>query len=274
MRWILITGCSSGIGQHAALTLQQRGYGVIASARSQRDIEALKSLGLQHVIQLDLSDSESIRNAVEKAREISEGKLSALFNNGAYGQPGAVEDLSRDTLRRQFETNLFGAVELTNLLIPDFLKQPDARIVQNSSVLGFVAMRFRGAYNASKFALEGITDTMRLELADTPIKVVLIEPGPIETEFRANALAAFESGIDKKASRFGNAYETMLVRLAGEKSTAPFTLGPEAVTRELIRALESNKPRVRYRVTRATKILAVMRRLLPASWLDRLVRRY
>lgn len=274
MRWILITGCSSGIGQHAAHALQNRGYEVIASARDMRDVESLRAAGLRHVIQLDLRDSESIRAAVDEAREISGGKLSALFNNAAYGQPGAVEDLSRDLLRQQFETNLFGTVELTNLLIPDLLKQPDSRIVQNSSVLGFVAMKFRGAYNASKFALEGITDTLRLELADTSIRVVLIEPGAIETRFRANALAAFKTGINRQESRYKDSYETMLGRLSGEKSTAPFTLDSAAVTRELIRALESKSPKVRYRVTKATKMLAVMRRLMPASWLDRLVQKY
>lgn len=269
-----MTGCSSGIGQHAALALQQRGYDVIASARSQQDVDALKAQGLGHVIQLDLCDSQSICAAVDQARKLSGGKLSALFNNGAYGQPGAVEDLSRDALRQQFETNFFGTVELTNLLIPDFLQQPDARIVQNSSVLGFVAMKFRGAYNASKFALEGITDTLRLELANTSIKVALIEPGPIESRFRANALAAFESEIDCENSRFKDAYQNMLTRLSGEKSTAPFTLGPEAVTRALICALESKKPKPRYRVTKATKILAVLRRLLPTRWLDNMVRKY
>jgi NAD(P)-dependent dehydrogenase (short-subunit alcohol dehydrogenase family) len=274
MRWILVTGCSSGIGRHAAFALQQRGYQVIASARSERDVESLQAQGLRQVIQLDLCDSQSIQSAVKQAQQISGGKLSALFNNGAYGQPGAVEDLSRDILRQQFEANFFGTVELTNLLIPDFLKQPDARIVQNSSVLGFVAMKFRGAYNASKFALEGITDTMRLELAGTSIKVVLIEPGAIETQFRANALAAFDSGIDRQNSRFKTTYEKMLERLSADKSTAPFTLGPEAVTRELIRALESRNPKVRYRVTKATKILAVMHRLLPTRWLDGIVRKY
>jgi len=274
MRWILVTGCSSGIGHHAAFALQQRGYQVIASARTERDVESLKAQGLRQVIQLDLCDSQSIQAAVNQAQQISGGKLSALINNGAYGQPGAVEDLSRDTLRHQFETNFFGTVELTNLLIPDFLKQPDARIVQNSSVLGFVAMKFRGAYNASKFALEGISDTMRLELADTSVKVILIEPGPIKTQFRANALAAFESRINRQESRFKTIYGNMLERLSADKSTAPFTLGPEAVTRELIRALESRNPKVRYRVTSATKILAVMRRLLPSRWLDQIVRKY
>lgn len=274
MRWILITGCSSGIGLDAALTLQKRGYNVIASARTEQDIDALRAMGLRHVISLDLRDPESISSAVEHARKISGNNLSALFNNAAYGQPGAVEDLTRDALREQFETNLFGTVELTNRLIPDFLRQPDARIVQNSSVLGFIAMRFRGAYNASKFALEGITDTLRLELADTSIKVVLIEPGAIETRFRANARAAFEKNIEHQGSRFRDNYQSMLDRLSSETSTAPFTLGPDAVTDVLIRALESRKPRVRYRVTKATKILAVARRVLPERWLDHLVRKY
>ncbi len=291
-RWILITGCSSGIGRDAALTLQQRGYRVIASVRRKESIDALQQelhqahqelqqghpelqqAGPAQVLQLDLSDSASIVQAVDQVLAISGGQLSALFNNGAYAIPGAVEDLSRDALRRQFETNLFGTVELTNRLLPTLLKQPDARIVQNSSVLGLVAMRYRGAYNASKFALEGITDTLRLELAGTSVRVILIEPGPILTRFRANSRAAFLHEIDYANSRFSVLYQKMLQRLEKEGAAVPFTLGPEAVTRALIRALEAPRPKARYPVTFPTRLFGTLRHLLPTSLMDKLVRRY
>lgn len=272
-RWILITGCSSGIGFDAAVSLKDRGYNVIASVKNGADTDALKERGIQHVIELDLRDSESISRAVDYAKEVSDGNISALFNNGAYGQPGAVEDLSRDTLRAQFETNLFGVQELTNLLLPTFLDQPDARIVNCSSVLGMVAMPFRGAYNASKFALEGLTDTLRLELRETSVKVVIIEPGPILTRFRQNALQALEDNIDISASRHQLDYEKSLARLKKQGAAMPFTLGPEAVTKKLVRALESNRPKPRYYVTVPTYFMALCRRILSNRMLDNLLAR-
>ena len=272
-RWILITGCSSGIGFDAAVSLKDRGYNVIASVKNGADTDALKERGIQHVIELDLRDSESISRAVDYAKEVSDGNISALFNNGAYGQPGAVEDLSRDTLRAQFETNLFGVQELTNLLLPTFLDQPDARIVNCRSVLGMVAMPFRGAYNASKFALEGLTDTLRLELRETSVKVVIIEPGPILTRFRQNALQALEDNIDISASRHQLDYEKSLARLKKQGAAMPFTLGPEAVTKKLVRALESNRPKPRYYVTVPTYFMALCRRILSNRMLDNLLAR-
>ena len=272
-RWILITGCSSGIGFDAAVSLKDRGYNVIASVKNGADTDALKERGIQHVIELDLRDSESISRAVDYAKEVSDGNISALFNNGAYGQPGAVEDLSRDTLRAQFETNLFGVQELTNLLLPTFLDQPDARIVNCSSVLGMVAMPFRGAYNASKFALEGLADTLRLELRETSVKVVIIEPGPILTRFRQNALQALEDNIDISASRHQLDYEKSLARLKKQGAAMPFTLGPEAVTKKLVRALESNRPKPRYYVTVPTYFMALCRRILSNRMLDNLLAR-
>ena len=268
---ILITGCSSGIGLCAARTLHERGYQVIASVRNASDIPRLQALGLPHVIQLDLRDSTSIDGAVETVLEITGGKLFALFNNGAYGQPGAVEDLSRETLRQQFETNLFGTHELTIKLLPTFLQQDDARIVQNSSILGFTAMPMRGAYNASKFALEGLTDTLRLELMDTPVRISLIEPGPIVSHFRRNALIALEQHIHTDTSRHTELYRKGLERLKKEGATSRFTLPPEAVVNKLIHALESKNPRRRYFVTFPTYLMAVLKVVLPGSWMDRLV---
>ena len=268
---ILITGCSSGIGLDAALQLQQRGYEVIASVRKAEDMDKLTNLGLKQVIQLDLRSPESIAAAVDKTLELTGGELFALFNNGAYGCPGAVEDLTRDAVRRQFETNLFGTMELTNLLLPTLMKQQDARIIQCSSVLGLVALPYRGAYNASKFALEGLTDTLRQELRGTSVKVCLIEPGPILTDFRKNSLAVFQQEIDVQASRHRDKYRATLERLEKPAAAVPFTLGPEAVTKKLIHALESKRPKPRYYVTFPTYLLGYLRRLLSTHLLDQLL---
>jgi len=194
---ILITGCSSGIGYSTAKILSARGYRVFASARKPEDVDRLKSEGL-NAVELDLANSDSIQCALQYVLEQSDGKLYSLFNNGAYGQAGAVEDLRRDVLREQFETNLFGTVELTNLVIPIMRKQGFGRIIQCSSILGFVALKYRGAYNASKYALEGINDTLRQELVGSNITVSSIQPGPISTRFRANSMAMYKKISLKK----------------------------------------------------------------------------
>src|SRR3569623_2612525 len=235
---ILITGCSSGIGLCAAEGLQRRGYHVFASARKAADVATLQARGLA-AVQLDLDDSVSIRRALNEVLARTGGRLDALFNNGGYGQAGAVEDLRREVLRAQFETNLFGAQELTNLIIPVMRAQGPGRIIYNSSLLGLVAMPYRGAYNASKFAIEGLADTLRLELAGSGIHVSLIEPGPIKSRFRANALAAFLRHIDIERSAHREPYRGVLKRLEKPGPAAPFTLPPEAVLKRVIHALES-----------------------------------
>ena len=269
-RSILITGCSSGIGLCAAEGLQTRGYRVFATARKMADVEMLTAKGLE-ALQLDLADSASIQAAMEEILARTGGTLDALFNNAGYGQPGAVEDLTRDVLRTQFETNLFGMIELTNRVLPVMRRQGHGRIVQNSSILGYIVLAYRGAYNASKFAIEGITDTLRLELRGSGIYVSLIEPGPIKSRFRANAFAAFEQHIDAAASAHREQYAAMVRRLQKPGPAAPFTLGPEAVLEKLIHALESPRPRARYLVTKPAWIFAYAKRLLPTAWLDRVL---
>ncbi|ACE83547.1 SDR family oxidoreductase [Cellvibrio japonicus] len=268
---ILMTGCSTGIGYYAAQQLRARGYQVIASCRQLHDVERLRSEGFLSV-HLDLNDSSSIHSAVQETLTLTGGNLFALFNNGAYGQPGAIEDLSRDSLRRQFETNVFGWVELTNLLLPVMLKQGNGRIIQNSSVLGIAAMPLRGAYNASKYAIEGITDTLRLELMGSGVHISLIEPGPIRSQFRHNALKALNDNINMEQSRHHQTYQKAIERLAKQETTTPFTLGPEAVYKRLLHALESPRPQVRYYVTFPTYLVGFMKRVLPSRWLDRLVK--
>ena len=267
---ILITGCSSGIGYCAAHGLRARGYSVFATARRQESVNTLLAEGLES-FQLDLNDSSSIQLAVEKILSRSNGQLYALFNNGGFGLPGAVEDLSREALRAQFETNFFGWMELTNLLLPVMRKQGYGRIIQNSSVLGFAAMPFRGAYNASKYAVEGWSDTLRLELRGSGIHVSLIEPGPISTQFRANAMKAFERYMDVKHSFHHEKYSAIRARLNKPGSAVPFTLPPEAVLKKVIHALEANTPQARYYVTVPTHLFGFLKRILPVSVLDKIL---
>ncbi|PPK71522.1 short-subunit dehydrogenase [Methylobacter tundripaludum] len=269
---ILITGCSTGIGHTTAVELKKRGHKVIATARKPEDVTRLQQEGFT-AIQLDLADSNSIQHAVGLAVELSGGKIDALFNNGAFGQPGAVEDLSRDVLRFQFETNLFGTHELTNLVIPLMREQGHGRIIYNSSVLGLVAMTYRGAYNASKFALEGLADTLRLELYGAGIHISLIEPGPIMSDFRKNAFALYKKNINPAHSYHKETYKAMEARLQKEGPAAPFTLPASAVTEKVIHALEAKRPKMRYYVTFPTYLFAFLKRILPMSWLDALVRR-
>ena len=264
---VLITGCSSGIGLHVAQHLHSQGYNVFATARKSEDVERLKQRGLNS-LQLDLDDSVSIKNAVIRVLEATGGELYALFNNGAYGLPGAVEDLSRYAMRSQFETNVFGTMELTNLVLPTMRKQGYGRIIQNSSILGFAAMPYRGAYNCSKFALEGLSDTLRQELHGTNIHVSLIEPGPILSDFRKNSLKAFKKFIDDKNSLHQQSYNAMLERLHKEGAAAPFTLGPEAVCDKVIHALQAKRPRARYYVTTPTYIMGYLKRLLSSRAMD------
>lgn len=269
---ILITGCSSGIGYQTAVTLKARGHQVIASARNPEDVARLKHAGF-FALQLDLADSNSIQQAVLAMIEFTGGKIDALFNNGAFGQPGAVEDLTRAVLRHQFETNLFGTHELTNLIIPLMRQQGQGRIIYNSSVLGLVAMPYRGAYNASKYALEGLVDTLRLELHGTNIQLSLIEPGPILSDFRKNAFYLYQKNIDPSSSAHQHSYNAMATRLQTEGAAAPFTLPATAVVDKVIHALENNRPKIRYYVTFPTYLFAFLKRILPAGCLDYLLRK-
>ena len=269
---VLITGCSSGIGYDTAVTLKNRGHQVIATARQTKDVVRLQQEGFIS-LQLDLADSFSIQQAVTQMLALTNGRCDALFNNGAFGQPGAVEDLSRDVLRYQFETNLFGTHELTNLLIPIMRQQGHGRIIYNSSVLGLVAMRYRGAYNASKFALEGLADTLRLELHGTNIHISLIEPGPILTNFRQNSLALYQKNIDAARSVHKETYKVMEERLQKQGAAVQFTLPAKAVTEKVIHALEAKHPKIRYYVTFPTYLFATLKRFLPVSWLDSLLRK-
>lgn len=267
-RTILITGCSSGIGYAAAHTLRERGWRVFASCRQTRDCERLAAEGFD-APQLGYTDASSIATAVDHVLEQTGGTLDALYNNGAHATPGAVEDLPTDALREIFESNFFGWHELTRKIIPVMRAQGHGRIIQCSSVLGFVTMPWRGAYNSTKFALEGLTDTLRIELRDTPIHVTLIEPGPITSNIRANSIPHFERWIDWKSSARKAQYESALLdRLYTARGPDRFELPPQAVVDKLIHALEADRPRPRYYVTTPTRISGILKRILPTRALD------
>ncbi|KAJ53951.1 oxidoreductase [Actibacterium mucosum KCTC 23349] len=268
---ILITGCSSGIGYDAAHGLAARGWRVFATCRKQRDCDRLEGEGLES-FPLDYASEDSLSAAVDETLSRTGGTLDALFNNGAFACPGAMEDLPRAALAEVFETNVFGYHDLTRRLIPTMRAQGHGRIINNSSVLGLVPMKWRGAYVASKYALEGLSDTWRLEMADAGIKVILIEPGPVTSSIRVKSIPQFVKWIDWKGSVRKDQYESQLLkRLYKDSGTRDrFELPASAVTRKLLHALHSNDPHPRYFVTRPTYVANILRRFATTRMVDRI----
>jgi len=271
-RTILITGCSSGIGYDAAKGLAARGWRVFATCRQATDCERLRGEGLES-FRLDYDDEASIAAAVEEAAKRSGGKIDALFNNGAFACPGRLEDLPRGAMRALFETNLFGYHDLTRRVIPLMRAKGGGRIVNCSSILGLVAAEWRGAYVASKFALEGMTDVLRLEMRGTGIHAILIEPGPIRSKIRENAKAHFERWIDWEKAHRREDYERLRGRLNESHTRDAFQMEPEAVTKVLVKALEARRPKARYGVTLPTHAVFILRRILPSRALDWVISR-
>jgi NAD(P)-dependent dehydrogenase (short-subunit alcohol dehydrogenase family) len=271
-RSVLITGCSSGIGLASAREMKARGWRVFATARKKKDIARLRDEEGVESLYLDYTEPDSIEKTVTKVLKAMGGRLDALFNNGVYGQPGAVEDLRPDVLRAQFEAGFFGWHDLTARIIPVMRKQGEGRIVFCSSVLGLVSAPYRGAYCAAKFAVEALADALRMELAATNIKIVLIEPGPIASRFLEHALEAYRRNIDLDASHHSEIYRQRIARLE-EGGDQTFKLGPEAVALKLTRALESRNPKRRYFVTLPTYAAALFRRILPTAVLEAIASR-
>ena len=271
LKSILITGCSSGIGYDAARALHRRGWQVFATCRKQVDCDRLTAEGLTSFV-LDYENETSIDAGFDQVMTLNGGKLDILFNNGAYAIPGAVEDLPTNALRQIFEANFFGWHHLSRKALSVMRAQGQGRILQNSSVLGFAALRFRGAYNSTKFALEGLSDTLRLECHGSGISIVLIEPGPISTRIRENSVPHFKRWIDWQNSMLADTYKnTLIPRLTSPKTKKDrFELEPSAVTQCVIHACEAAEPRIRYRVTTGTKIMYVLKRLLPSRILDKI----
>lgn len=270
---IIVTGASSGIGAYCCRALHASGWHVFATVRKPEDLASLQADGID-VKLMDYRDGESIDALVEYVLARTNGRIDALFNNGAYGQPGAVEDLPVAALREQFETNLFGWHHLTKAVIPHMRKAGTGRIVQCSSILGLVPYRWRGAYTASKYALEGLSLTLRMELEGSGIFVSLIEPGPIATRFTANALTHIRQHIDLEGSVHAAAYRRELARLDGTGPVNRYKLGPDAVHKVLVHALTSDRPRPHYLVTTPAKRGYFLKKLLPADLFYRLLRRF
>ena len=269
---ILITGCSSGIGYDTAHYLHQNGYRVFATARAQHDVDRLRLEGLD-AYRLDVTSVETIEQTLEAVLQQTGGTLDALFNNAGYGQPGALEDITIAVLQEQFATNVFGLHELTRRIIPVMRAQGYGRIIQHSSVLGLVSLRFRGAYNASKYAVEGLCDTLRLELEGSNIYVVTLNTGPVTSKFRDNALKMFSKHVAHNRSFFSQAYEQELLDSTEQKEASTFTCHSDAVIDKVLKAVEAKRPSPRYYITGATHLLGALKRLLPTRTLDKLLRK-
>ena len=263
---VLVTGCSSGIGRATADLLKDKGFRVFATARTREDIDELVNAGFE-TINLDVIDPQSVRNCMVEVNQACDGKLFGLVNNAGIGQPGALEDISRETLEKQFAVNVFGCHQMTRLALRMMREHGVGRIVQISSMLGFVAMPHIGAYSASKYALEGMSDTLRLELMGSGIFVSLVEPGPIESHFRNTATSLFKE-VTVAGSTHQDAYQKMHERYQSGQAVSKYALGPEKVAEVVLKAMTSTNPKARYRVTTPAKLTAVLKRLLPTRWLD------
>ncbi len=270
---ILITGCSSGIGYDAAHGMRAAGWRVFASCRQAADCERMIAEGFESPL-LDYNDTKTLEAGLAEVLAATGGTLDALFNNGGFGTPGAAEDLPREALRANFETNVFGVHDLSTRVIPVMRAQGHGRIVNHSSVLGLVAMRWRSAYNATKFALEGLTDTLRLEMADTNIKIVTMNTGPVTSDIRKKSIPHFEKWIDWKNSPRRAQYEASLrKRLYEDSGPDKFELPASAVTAKLLKAVTHPNPKPRYYVTTPTYLMGFLRRILTSRGLDRVLRK-
>jgi len=264
---IIITGCSTGIGLETAKYLKERFINVYPTARYKKDVEDLKELGFEYAMQLDVTKPDTISDVIEKVLEL-DGKIDVWFNNAGYGQPGAIEDLSISALRKQFETNVFGLHECTRQIIPVMRKQGYGKIIQHSSVLGIISLFGRGAYNSSKYAVEGITDTLRLELQDTKIYPVLLNTGPITSHFRKNAVKKLEENVDIENSIFKEKYSK---NIKGVNQKVPFKEDADVVSAIVYRIIATKKPKPRYYITKATYLLGYLKRILSTSILDKIL---
>jgi short-subunit dehydrogenase len=264
---ILITGCSSGIGKETAYYLKEKGYRVFATARDEDDVKKLIQQGFE-AFELDVTKPKTIKKTLKQILELTNGTLDVVFNNAGYGQPGALEDISTEVLKEQFETNVFGLHEVTKQVLPIMKKQGYGKIIQHSSVLGLISLQLRGAYNASKYAIEGLTDTLRLELKNTNIDVTLLNTGPVTSNFRKNAIKKAKKNLDIDNSRFKEQYHEAL---QDNKSQVPFNLPAVEVAKVVEKIITSSKVKPRYYITKATYILGFAKRILSTNLLDKIL---
>ena len=268
---ILITGCSSGIGKDVAITLHNKGWRVFATCRSKTDCTFFTKLGIES-FPLDLLKEESINCAVNLVKEKTKSQLDVLFNNGAYAIPGAIQDIPRSAMREIFEVNVFGQIDLINRCIPLMMNSDYPKVINCSSVLGFISLPYRGLYSATKYSIEALTDALRRENYDSKIKFVLIQPGPINTDIKKKSVKHFEKWIDWKKSIHKKTYENKVIKRLYHNnykdSFNSYELQPDEVTKILINVLNSKKPKARYKITIQTKIAQIMTKLLPTNTLD------
>lgn len=263
MKNILITGCSSGIGLETAILLKNQGYNVFATARKKKDVKMLKELGFD-AIKLDVTKYETITDSIEYILNKTK-TIDVVFNNAGYGQIGALQDIETKYLKEQFETNLFGLHELTRQILPIMKKQGYGKIINHSSVLGLISLKYRGPYNASKYAIEGLTDTLRLELKGSNIFVSLLNTGPVTSKFRDNAVEKFKKSVDIENSEYKEIY---LENLKQNKSEVPFNLEAIEVAKKVEKIIKVKRPKPRYYITKATYILGGLKRVLSTNQLD------
>jgi NAD(P)-dependent dehydrogenase (short-subunit alcohol dehydrogenase family) len=270
-RAVLITGCSTGIGRETAEHLVSRRWRVYATARRLESIKELGEAGCK-ILELDVTDDESMRAAVAEVED-RDGAVFALVNNAGYGQEGAVEEVSMNDVRRQFETNVFGLARMTQLVLPGMRRQGAGRIVNISSMGGKLTFPGGGAYHASKYAVEALSDALRFEVRGFGVHVSVVEPGTIKTRFGDTATSSVEHLQDPESpyaafnqvlvERINDAYEGKLARFA-----AP----PEAVAKVIAKAISARRPRTRYRVTLAARMMLATRKVMPDRGWDLFLR--
>jgi len=267
MQNIVITGCSTGIGLATAQYLKSEGYKVYPTVRNEKYLPVLRAMGFDNVMKLDVREEKEISEVINTVLN-EDGKIDVWFNNAGFGQAGALEDITTGTLREQFETNVFGLHECTRQIIPVMRKQGYGKIIQHSSVLGLVSLMGRGSYNASKYAIEGLTDTLRLELKDTKIYPVLLNTGPVTSSFRKNAMQKLKENVNIENSVFSEYYKK---NLEAEKSKVPFNEEAISVAKIVHKIILAKKPKPRYYITKATYLLGYLKRILSTSVLDKIL---
>ena len=270
---VLVTGCSSGIGEATANYLRGEGWDVFPTARSEFDLEKLRSLGFE-ALSLDLCDSNSIKDCVSRLLRQCPAGIGAIVNNAGIAIPGAIEDLTREDLKMQFEVNVFGLHELTNRLIPTMRDQGWGRIVNISSIYGVLTAPMLGGYCASKYALEALSNAQRMALFGSGVGLSLVEPGPIVSCFRRNAYESLKNRVTAE-HHFYTGYDKFLRRkLVDPQRKTRFMQSPQQVAKKVLHAITSDNPRQRYLVTLPAYAGYFMARILPGPAIDCVMKKY
>ncbi|HEX3292197.1 MAG TPA: oxidoreductase [Solirubrobacterales bacterium] len=268
-RPVLITGCSTGIGRATAELLADEGYNVHATARRLESIEDLAAKGMKtHA--LDVTNESSMEAAVAEVEQ--DGPVGALVNNAGYSQSGAIETIPMESVRKQFETNVFGLIRMCQLVLPSMRRAGSGRIVNLSSMGGKVTFPGGGIYHATKFAVEGLSDVLRFEVREFGVDVVVIEPGLIVTDFGATAAGTINEVTEHGPYAKFNAEVGTVTANAYEGPMARLGAGPEAVAKKISKALSANRPSTRYKVTASARVPMAMRRLVSDRMWDRMMR--